>query len=123
MVVLSVILQNTEEKCRNVQIRLESMDSLPFSAEHSETLFNKLQTIIASISRSKKKIMVRTEKGKELSTNAHNIATELENMISKMGNPNIDTEPSDNTIALIAQLEKEVSKIETYWKMYEAAIT
>lgn len=120
---LSVILQNTEEKCRNVQTLLESMDSLPFSAEHSETLFNKLQTIIASVSRSKKKIMVRTEKGKELSTNAHNIATELENMISKMGNPNIDTESSDNAITLIAQLEKEVSKIETYWKMYEAAIT
>jgi hypothetical protein len=122
VVVLSVILQNTEEKCRHVQTLLESLDSLPFSAEHSETLFNKLQTIIASVSRSKKKIMVRTEKGKELSTNAHNIATELENMISKM-NPNIDTEPSDNAIALIAQLEKEVSKIETYWKMYEAAIT
>ena len=120
---LSVILQNTEEKCRHVQTLLESKDSLPFSDEHSETLFNKLQTIIASVSRSKKKIMVRTEKGKELSTNAHNIATELESMISKMGNPNIDTEPSDNAIAHIAQLEKEVSKIETYWKMYEAAIT
>ena len=120
---MSVILQNTEEKCRNVQTLLESMDSLPFSAEHSETLFNKLQTIIASVSRSKKKVMVRTEKGKELSTNAHHIATELENTISKMGNPNADTESSDNAIALITQLEKEVSKIETYWKMYEAAIT
>lgn len=66
--------------------------------------------------------MVRTEKGKELSTNALNIATELENVIEKMV-PDIDAESPDTIMNLITQLEKEVSKIETYWKMYEAAVT
>ena len=66
--------------------------------------------------------MVRTEKGKELSTNALNVATKLENMIEKI-EPDIDTESPETIIALITQLDKEVSKIETYWKMYEAAVT
>lgn len=67
--------------------------------------------------------MVRTEKGKELSTNAHNVANELENAILQMENPSLIPELSDKVITLLTQLEKEVSKIETYWKMYEAAIT
>ena len=119
---LSIILQNTEEKCRHIQTVLESLGSLSFSAENYEILHNKLQIIITSISRSKKKIMVRTEKGKELSTNADNVATELENMIEKVES-DVDAEPSEPIMALVTQLEKEVSKIETYWKMYEAAVT
>ncbi len=67
--------------------------------------------------------MVRTEKGKELSTNAHNVANELENAILQMENPSLIPELSDKVITLLTQLEKEASKIETYWKMYEAAIT
>lgn len=122
MIALSTILQNTEEKCRQIQTVLESLASSPFNATNYEMLHNKLQTIIASVSRSKKKIMVRTEKGKELSTNALNIATELENVIEKMV-PDIDAESPDTIMNLITQLEKEVSKIETYWKMYEAAVT
>ena len=122
MIALSIILQNTEEKCRKIQTVLESLAPTSLSVKNYEILHNKLQTIIASVSRSKKKIMVRTEKGKELSTNALNVATELENMIEKI-EPDVDTEPPDTIIALITQLEKEVSKIETYWKMYEAAIT
>lgn len=122
MIALSTILQNTEEKCRQIQTVLESLAPSPFNATNYEMLHNKLQTIIASVSRSKKKIMVRTEKGKELSTNALNIATELENVIEKMV-PDIDAESPGTIMNLINQLEKEVSKIETYWKMYEAAVT
>lgn len=119
---LSIILQNTEEKCRHIQTRIESLGSSSLSAENYETLHNKLQTIIASVSRSKKKIMVRTEKGKELSRNADNVATELENILEKIESDD-DVEPSETIMALVTQLEKEVSKIETYWKMYEAAVT
>lgn len=122
MIALSIILQNTEEKCRKIQTVLESLAPASLSVKNYEMLHKKLQTIIASVSRSKKKIMVRTEKGKELSTNALNVATELENMIEKI-EPDVDTESPDTIIALITQLDKEVSKIETYWKMYEAAIT
>jgi hypothetical protein len=122
VIALSIILQNTEEKCRKIQTVLESLPPTSLSVKNYEMLHNKLQTIIASVSRSKKKIMVRTEKGKELSTNALNVATELENMIEKI-EPDVDTESPDTIIALITQLDKEVSKIETYWKMYEAAIT
>jgi len=122
VIALSIILQNTEEKCRKIQTVLESLAPASLSVKNYEMLHKKLQTIIASVSRSKKKIMVRTEKGKELSTNALNVATELENMIEKI-EPDVDTESPDTIIALITQLDKEVSKIETYWKMYEAAIT
>ena len=118
---LSIILQNTEEKCRHIQTRIESLGPSSLSAENYETLHNKLQTIIASVSRSKKKIMVRTEKGKELSRNADNVANELENILEKIESD--DVEPSETIMALVTQLEKEVSKIETYWKMYEAAVT
>jgi protein-arginine kinase activator protein McsA len=119
---LSIILQNIEEKCRHIQTRIESLSTSSFSAENYETLHNKLQTIIASVSRSKKKIMVRTEKGKELSRNADTVTNELENTIEKIElDDNI--EPSETIMALVTQLEKEVSKIETYWKMYEAAVT
>lgn len=119
---LSIILQNTEEKCRHIQTVLDSLGASSFSAENYEILYNKLQTIMASVSRSKKKIMVRTEKGKELSTNADNVATKLENMIKKIES-DVDAEQSVTIMALVTQLEKEVSKIETYWKMYEAAVT
>ena len=119
---LSIILQNTEEKCRHIQTRIESLGTSSFSAENYETLHNKLQTIIASVSQSKKKIMVRTEKGKELSQNADNVANELENMIEKIELDD-NVKPSETIMALMTQLEKEVSKIETYWKMYEAAVT
>ena len=122
MIGLSIILQNTEEKCRYIQTVLESGDSLSFSEENYEILHNKLQTIIASVSRSKKKIMVRTEKGKELSTKADNVAAELENILEKIES-DVDAEPSETIMNLVTQLEKEVSKIETYWKMYEAAVT
>lgn len=122
MIGLSIILQNIEEKCRHIQTRIESLSTSSFSAENYETLHNKLQTIIASVSRSKKKIMVRTEKGKELSRNADTVTNELENTIEKIElDDNI--EPSETIMALVTQLEKEVSKIETYWKMYEAAVT
>ena len=122
MIGLSIILQNIEEKCRNIQTRIESLDTSSFSAENYETLHNKLQTIITSVSRSKKKIMVRTEKGKELSRNADNVANKLENTIEKIELDD-NVEPSETIMALVTQLEKEVSKIETYWKMYEAAVT
>lgn len=122
MIGLSIILQNIEEKCRHIQTRIESLSTSSFSAENYETLHNKLQTIIASVSRSKKKIMVRTEKGKELSRNADTVTNELENTIEKIELDD-NVEPSETIMALVTQLEKEVSKIETYWKMYEAAVT
>jgi hypothetical protein len=122
VIALSIILQNTEEKCHHIQTVLESVGSSRFSAKHYEILHSKLRTIIASVSRSKKKIMVRTEKGKELSTKADNIATDLENMFEKTESDG-DVEHAETIMALVTQLEKEVSKIETYWKMYEAAVT
>jgi hypothetical protein len=122
VIALSIILQNTEEKCRHIQTVLESLGASHFSAKNYEILHSKLRTIIASVSRSKKKVMIRTDKGKELSTNADNLATDLGDLIEKTESDG-DVEHAETILTLVTQLEKEVSKIETYWKMYEAAVT
>lgn len=123
MVELNVILQNTEEICRRIQTLIKTLDPTDLDAKSYDIITSKIIAIIASVSRSKKKIMVRTEKGKELSLAAQNVACELENAIKEMQKSSVDTASQDAAAALITQLEKEVSKVETYWKSYEAAIT
>ena len=123
MVELSVILQNTEEICRRIQTLIKTLNPTDLNAKSYDIITSKIIPIIASVSRSKKKIMVRTEKGKELSLDAQNVAGELENAIKEIQKSSVDTASQDAAAALITQLEKEVSKVETYWKSYEAAIT
>jgi hypothetical protein len=123
VVELSIILQNTEEICRRIQTLVETLDPTDIDAKSYGIITSKITDIIASVSRSKKKIMVRTEKGKELSTDAQNVACELENIITEMQKSSVNTASQDAATTLITQLEKEVSKVETYWKSYEAAIT
>lgn len=123
MVELSVILQNTEEICRRIQTIVETMDPTDIDLKSYELIKNKITAVIASVSRSKKKIMVRTEKGKELSATSQKVASELEIMITEIQKSRVGTTSQEAATALITQLEKEVRKVETYWKSYEAAIT
>jgi hypothetical protein len=120
---LSVILQHTEEICRRIQTIVETTEPIDLDVKSYELIKSKITAVIASVSRSKKKIMVRTEKGKELSTTTQNVASELENMVTEMQKSRVDTTAQDAVLALITQLEKEMSKVETYWRSYEAAIT
>jgi hypothetical protein len=123
VVELSVILQNTEEICRRIQTIVETMDPTDIDLKSYELIKSKITAVIASVSRSKKKIMVRTEKGKELSATSQKVASELEIMITEIQKSRVGTTSQDAATALITQLEKEVRKVETYWKSYEAAIT
>jgi hypothetical protein len=86
----------------------------------------KLEGIKTSISQSKKKVMVRTEQGNELSLKAKSVAIELAaalNELKKSTNTALAKQLSEPLLLRINQLEREIRKVELYWKSYEAAIT
>jgi hypothetical protein len=123
---LSVVLQDTEDLCREI---LATLDSLPvdiLGVEKVSGFKARLVGIQTSVSQSKKKVMVRTEQGNKLSLKAKSIALELAatlNELTKRPSVAVTEQLSEPLLLRINQLERETRKIEMYWKSYEAAIT
>ena len=123
---LSVILQETEDVCHAMLAALEGLSADVVAAERMDEIKLKLEGVKHSVSRSKKKIMVRTEEGKTLSMKVKTAALALAKDLKPL-----QTAPRSMPVARLAepvmrglaQLEKEARKVETYWKSYEAAIT
>ena len=108
---------------------LTALDSLPvdaFGVKKMDEFKAKLGGVKTSISQSKKKVMVRTAQGTELSLKAKSVALELAAALTELTkNPTAEMAKQliEPLLLRINQLEREARKIEMYWKSYEAAIT
>lgn len=122
---MSIILQETEDLCDEILEALKDMPANELGEKRLSEIMKRIEGIKNSVSRSKKKIMVRTEQGKKLSMKAKSVAVKLSNEVKelKICKSPSSAETLESVIAGIDQLEREVSKVETYWKSYEAAIT
>jgi len=123
---LSVILQETEDVCLEMLDALEGLSADVVEAERMAEIKLKLEGVKNSVSRSKKKIMVRTEEGKTLSMKVKTAALALEKALKTLRKTSrsITAETvAEPMMRSLDQLEKEARKVETYWKSYEAAIT
>ena len=123
---MSVVLQDTEDLCREM---LAALDNLPvdvLGVEKVGELRARLVGVKTSVSQSKKKVMVRTEQGNKLSLKAKSVALELSAAFSELTkslSANVAKQLSEPLLLRINQLEKVARKVELYWKSYEAAIT
>jgi hypothetical protein len=123
---VSVILQETEDVCLEMLAALEGLSADAVGVERMAEIKVKLEGVKNSVSRSKKKIMVRTEEGKALSMQVKTAALALAKDLKPLQEtPNVITANTlvEPVMRRLEQLEREARKVETYWKSYEAAIT
>ena len=123
---VSVILQETEDVCLEMLAALEGLSADVVEAERLAEIKVKLEGVKNSVSRSKKKIMVRTEEGKTLSMQVRTAALALAKDLKPLQETSrsIPGEmPAEPVMRRLEQLEREARKVETYWQSYEAAIT
>jgi len=121
---LSVILQDTENLCNDT---FQKFDNVSFETlDNIIDLKGRIEGVKKSVSVSKRKFMVRTEKGKELSNQAKTTAIKLRDSLDELLK-NQGSEMSENhaksVLTNLERLEKDAQKVEMYWRSYEAAIT
>jgi hypothetical protein len=122
--ILSVILQDTENLCNDI---FQKFDNIPYETlDNISDLKDRIEGVKKSVSVSKKKFMVRTEKGKELSNHAKTTAMEIRDSLDELLK-NQGSETSEkhakSVLTNLERLEKDAQKVEMYWRSYEAAIT
>jgi len=122
--ILSVILQDTENLCNDT---FQKFDNVSFETlDNIIDLKGRIEGVKKSVSVSKRKFMVRTEKGKELSNQAKTTAIKLRDSLDELLK-NQGSEMSENhaksVLTNLERLEKDAQKVEMYWRSYEAAIT
>ena len=103
------------------------LENFPFEAlDNVSDLKDRIDGVKKSVSVSKKKFMVRTDKGKELSNHAKKNAMELKDSLEEL-QKNQGSKAEENlarsVVANVDRLEKDAQKVEMYWRSYEAAIT
>jgi len=103
------------------------LENVSFEALDSVSdIKDRIEGVRKSVSVSKNKFMVRTDKGKELSNHAKTTAMELKDSVEEL-QKNQDSEASENIVNSIItnvnRLEKDAQKVDMYWRSYEAAIT
>jgi len=123
---LSVVLQDTEDLCCEMLAALDNLPADVLGVEKVGEFRARLVGVKTSVSQSKKKVMVRTEQGNELSLKAKSVALELAaalNELTKSPSAAVAKQLSEPLLLRINQLKREARKVELYWKSYEAAIT
>jgi len=121
---LSEILKNAEELCSGI---LESINSLPSLAELSREELDDLKIRVEEargrLAKARKKIVMRTPKGKELSRRVNDRLLELHNLLKdrvEKGGPHPLSKILEEEVE---GLEEALDKIETYYRSYEAELT
>jgi len=121
---LSVLLQDTENLCNEIYQILENVSFK--SLDNINDLKDRIEAVKKSVSVSKNKFMVRTDKGKELSNHAKTTAMELKDSLNEL-QKNQESEASKelvkSVISNVNRLEKDAQKVDMHWRSYEAAIT
>ncbi|MFQ6075550.1 MAG: hypothetical protein ACE5Z5_05390 [Candidatus Bathyarchaeia archaeon] len=78
------------------------------------------------MSKSKKKMMMRTKKGKQLTQQANTDLTDLQSTVmelSKEADTKLIEELSNEAFERLAKVEADTDKIVTFWQSYESVLT
>jgi hypothetical protein len=110
---MSEPLAETEALCRQI---LTTLSSANIPKESSQAMRVRVEALLPKIAESRKKLMLRSPKGRELSADALKNAMKLQELISsgKIG---------DDVSQQLGILEGSVGKMEIYWKSFEYVTT
>jgi hypothetical protein len=115
-------LDDTETICLNI---LKKLDELPHGLP-VEDVKERMAGIQRDIAVAKKKIMMRSAEGVEISEAVKKSALKLEGALSglsKKTNPKVVGNLSTSLSGLLKELESDVSKATIYWRSFESVIT
>jgi hypothetical protein len=108
-------LGETETLCRGI---ITVLTSAEIPKDSAQAMKSRIEAMLPKIVESKKKLMLRSPKGRELAAGALNNATKLNELINST--------QAKNGPAISSQLElleNSVNKIEIYWKSFEYVTT
>jgi len=114
-------LAEAESLCRETLETLGSLQNPP--SEKIAPLKNGLQNLLMRIGESKKKIMVRSPQGRELSTEVLNNASKLYEVVAAFPQRRVDDRTVEDVSDRLGLLEDSVEKLEIYWKSFEYVTT
>lgn len=108
-------LAETETICRGI---ITVLTSTEISKDSAQAMKSRIEAILPKIVESKKKLMLRSPKGRELAADALNNATKLNELIKAT-----QAKTGDTISSQLGLLESSVNKIEIYWKSFEYVTT
>ena len=111
-------LTEVESLCQRSLQALESLQSSP--SENLGNLIKRLQDLLPIIAESKKKIMVRSARGQELTKEVISNVSKLFKLVSL---PSKDEKAVEEIVNRLKNVEGSVKNLEIYWKSFEYAIT
>jgi len=103
-------LAETEGLCKEIVTSLSSAN------QDAQAMRSRVEALLPKIAESKKKMMLRSLKGRELSAEALKNATKLRELV---GSGKLGGDVSQQ----LGLLEGSVGKIEIYWKSFEYVTT
>jgi len=106
-------LAETEALCREILATLSSPD-LP--KESAQAMKSRVEDLLPKIVESRKKLMLKSPKGRELVSDALKNATKLRELINS-------GKSGDDSSSQLGLLEGSVGKMEIYWKSFEYVTT
>ena len=117
---MSDLLEEAEVSCTSILRILENLEVFP--KEKMEAITTKMVNILRDISLSKKKIMMKSAKGAELSEKVKKSASGLEKTLRDLPRQE-DSKVIDSLFDQLSELELNVSNVITYWRSFEAVLT
>jgi hypothetical protein len=117
---MSELLKEAEISCTNILQILEKLEIFP--KEKTKEATNKMANILRDISISKKKIMMKSAKGAELSEKVKKSASGLEKTLKDVSRHQ-DSKMIDYLSDQLSELESNVSNVTIYWRSFEAVLT
>ncbi len=113
--VMAEPLDETEILCKEV---ITVLSSPHMQGESLTMMRSRVESLLPKILESKKKMMLKSPKGKELSGEALRNALKLHGLVT-----NSQGGPLDDISTQIRLLEASIEKIEIYWKSFEYVAT
>ena len=114
-------LTEADKLCKET---LEALEKLQDShIEYAMSLKKRLQSLLNQIVESKKKIMVRSPQGKEISNEIMNHASKLHEAVTNLPNHKIDAEIVKEVEKMLGRVEESVKKLVIFWKSFEYVTT
>jgi len=106
-------LAETENLCREI---LTTLSSANLPKESAQAMRSRVETLLPKIVESRKKLMLKSPKGRELSAEALKNAAKLQELVNsgKIG---------EDASSQLGLLEGSVGKMEIYWKSFEYVTT
>jgi len=112
---MSEPLSETETLCRDIITALSS-PNLPKDA--AQAMKSRVEALLPKIAESRKKLMLRSPKGRELSSDVLKNATKLRELVTTYGG-----KLGEDVSQQLGLLEGSVGKMEIYWKSFEYVTT